>query len=182
MLRRAMVTCSANTILLVLALANPNYAQTTKLHDEVLEINGIELRLGMNQDFVFKKFREKKVNAWKLEPSPAFETWVVCEPFDDSQCVPGSGQITFREGRLYMATKNWVETKTASDVATAFYGAAKDLEQRGFTSCKLAAKESLAPGQEIRYVDLHCGERLTARLSLSTDRGFVVDVEELLGP
>jgi hypothetical protein len=182
MLRRAMFTWSANTILGVLAFATPNYAQSVKPHDEVLEINGVELRLGMNEDFVFKKFREKRVSAWKVEPSPAFNTWVVCEPFDDSQCVPGAGQVTFKEGRLYMATKNWVETKTASDVVTAFYGAAKDLEERGFANCKLAAKESLAPGQEIKYVDLKCGEHLTARLSLSTGRGFVVDVKQLLGP
>jgi hypothetical protein len=179
---RAIVTSLVKTMLGILVLATPNYAQVAKPKDEVLEINGVQLRLGMNQDVVFQKFREKKISAWKVEPSPAFNTWVVCEPFDDSQCIPGSGQVTFKEGHLYMASKTWVETKTASDVVTAFYGAARDLEEHGFANCKLATKESLAPGQEIKYVDLKCGEHVAARLSLSRGRSFVVDVEQLLGP
>jgi hypothetical protein len=90
------------------------------------------------------------------------------------------GQLGFYNGHLNFISKRWVDTKSAAEVVSAFYGATKDLEKHGFTHCQLASKESLDPGSEIQYVEMKCSEHLSLRIMHlhSTKTPSLVSVSE----
>ena len=156
------------------------YGQSAGPMGETLEISGIQLRLGMEQDLVFQKLREKKLGLNRAEPSDS--SWFLCGSPDDQECNPILGEIIFKNGRLTLVFKRWAETKSAEDLVIAMYGAAKDFESRGLSRCQLAAGERVLPGESHRYIDVICGDHLGLRIGMmkTSKTPFVAVVDQLL--
>jgi len=176
----------ARTILISLVafpwLVETAASQLEQGRSENLEINGVQLRLGMDQNSVFQMLREKKFGVSKVEQfsSSTRSAWALCESPDDNIC--GLGQVTFENGHLALILKRWIETKNAADTVAAFYGAAKDLEKRGLKRCELLPEENLLPGQEVKMVKLICSEHLWLHVSVvhTADTPFAVVDDEVL--
>jgi hypothetical protein len=164
-------------------LASVSLGQSSQQPDEMLEIKGVELRLGMDERVVAQKLREKNFGVREADSSePGRKTWFLCESPDVKDCDPVLGQVSFYNRRLNVISKQWVDTKSATEVVSAFYGATKDLKKRGFTHCQLATEETLEPGSEIQYVEMKCSAHLSLRIIRfhSTKTPSPVPVQEVL--
>lgn len=173
--------------LLVFALSD-SQAQVRQSREpenpETLDVGGVELALGMEQNSVFQKLREKELGfipVGHYSSSANSESWIVCQS-PKSECDPQLGQIAFKDGRLNRVMKTWAEAKTASDAMTGLYGTIRDLERRGLTKCQLVARENVEPAGETRTVRFVCGEHMAVSITglHSAKTPFVVTVEQEL--
>jgi hypothetical protein len=159
------VRTSVFSLLLVVTLGWPNTAPPrTASQDsrEMLYINGAHLGLGMTQEEVFAALREKHLGVAKIDDgsSPTSSTWFLCKSPEDADCEPRLGQVTFKNNRLTLVTKRWTQSVSASDMVSALYAVAKDLQSRGLVNCRIEPKETLEPIAEIRYVQFSCGNNM----------------------
>jgi hypothetical protein len=174
----------AFTILALLILTCVIASQSSP-QDEMLEIKGVQLRLGMDENTVTQKLRERNFGVQEVSreySGPGQKIWLLCESPDDKDCDPVLGEVGFRNGHVSIVTKRWTETNSAAEVVAALHGAAKDLQGHGFTHCQLASRETSDPGFEVQYVEMKCAEHLslTVTHSHSTKGPSSVLVEEQL--
>ena len=172
------------TILTLLILTCVAASQSSP-QDEMLEIKGVQLRLGMDENTVTQKLRERNFGVREVSKEslrPGQKIWILCESPDDKNCDPVLGEVGFSNGHVSVVTKRWAETNSAAEVVAALYGAAKDLQGHGFTHCQLASRETFDPGYEVQYVEMKCAEHLSLSVthSHSTKVPSSVLVEEQL--
>ncbi len=182
--RFAAMCFRAPTVLAVVVLASVAWGQSAPQPDEMLEIKGVQLRLGMDENTVAQKLREKNFGIQEPQElsSAQRKTWLLCESPDPNAKDCDLGQVSFRNGHVNVIVKHWVSTKSAVEAVDTLYGATKDLEKRGYTHCQLASKETFEPGSEVKYVEMKCGEHLSLRVIHlhSTKTASLVAVEEML--
>ena len=162
-------------MLITLPLSN---GQSSTATDDVLEIRGIELRLGMDKSAVLQEIASANLAARELS-APDKGTWLLCDSPDDRQCDIGS--ITFEKGKLVLVSKTRRSTRDAFTLASAILAAAKDIERRGYTNCELRTDDTLDPLRETRSVVFRCGPmKLSILSSGGSNKGFVGKVWESL--
>ena len=147
---------------------------------ESLEVGGIELKLGMVQSLVFQKLREKKISPLPVVSTNDWESWALCA---NSECDPQLGEVGIKNGRLAFVLKRWAQTESATEVIIALYGVIRDLERRNLTPCRPGARDDVFhPGQEVKQVELVCGEHMVIRIvqTHTTHPPFPVDVDQEL--
>jgi hypothetical protein len=166
-------------VLCAMLIAMPlSSGQSSTATDNVLEIRGIELRLGMDESAVLQKVASANLDARELS-APDKGTWLLCDSPDDRQCDIGS--VTFEKGKLVLVSRTWRSTRDAFTLASSILGAAKDLERRGYTHCELRTDETFDPLGEIRSVVFRCGPmKLSILSSGGSNKGFVGKVWESL--
>ena len=150
---------------------------------ESLDLGGVQLALGMEQNSVSQKLREKQLHTMPVPSSPntSSKVWIVCQS-PESECDPQLGQIAFKDGRLSRVFKTWAEAKIAPDAMAALYGAIRDLERRGLTRCQLVSRETESPGVETKTVRFVCGEHMAVSMTQlhSAKTPFMVYIEQEL--
>jgi hypothetical protein len=150
---------------------------------EMLEIKGIKLRLGMDQNAVEQKIREKNLTIATTKSMG--DVWLLCDSPEGKECDPVLGEVGFNNGRVTIVTKRWTETNGATELVAALYGAAKDLEAHGFSHCELVNRETVDPGFEVKYVEMKCSEHLSLSVTLmrsQTSPSAMVEEQLILDP
>jgi hypothetical protein len=90
--------------------------------------------LGMDENTVTQKLREKNLGVSEVKSlGPGIRVWLLCDSPEGKDCDPVLGEVGFRNGHVTVVTKRWTETSSATELVAALYGAAKDLEEHGFT-------------------------------------------------
>src|SRR5439155_1010028 len=84
--------------------------------DDGLEIKGIQLTLGMTQDLVFSKLRERNLTVAKM--GTVDNSWAICDSPESTACEPMLGQISFKDDRLVLVLKRWTDTKNITDLVS----------------------------------------------------------------
>ena len=108
----------AFTILALLILTCVIASQSSP-QDEMLEIKGVQLRLGMDENTVTQKLRERNFGVQEVSreySGPGQKIWLLCESPDDKDCDPVLGEVGFRNGHVSIVTKRWTETNSAAEV------------------------------------------------------------------
>lgn len=105
--------------------------------------------------------------------------------FDKGTETP-RGQVTFANGRLSFATRDWRHTTDEDAVAFArsLVAAANRLEDEGFTSCQLETKSIEEPTILHRELRLRCGGKWlrVSVYKVAGDADQAMIAEELPGP
>jgi len=97
-----------------------------------------------------------------LDSTTDWASWALCA---SPECDPQLGELGFKNGRLNFVLKRWAQTETASEVIVALYGVIRDIEQRNLGPCRPGARDDVFyPGQEVKQVELVCGEHMLIRI------------------
>jgi hypothetical protein len=169
-------------LVLIVAFTIPAFSQSTKDQDRTLEISGARLTLGMNQSQVFSKLRDANLLISGPNAMGSQISYFVCGP-TTKDCDPALGSLTFKNDVLAAASKRWADnSRTISDLLTAFYGAAVDFENRGLSQCKIATTQQLTPNLEAKSVNLLCGpyKRLSVSLVKAPLNPYYNVIEEFV--
>jgi hypothetical protein len=172
---RAVLTCWA-----VILVAGTSRAANETQNREFLEISGIELKLGMEQSLVFQKLHEKKLIVIQAVSTTDWASWALCASPD---CDPQLGEVGFKNGHLHYVLKRWAQTEKATEVIVALYGVIRDIERRSLSPCRPGARDDVFyPGQEVKQVELVCGEHMVIRVvqTHSAYPPFPVNVDQEL--
>ncbi len=114
-----------------------------------LDIGPITVRLGMTQEQTLSQFSGMH---YKLEqPKPG--VWLV-----SSGSV--TGQVTFRDGVLVYAARDWLGPGRSDDELESVAAALVSLTQRGGPSCTLSSHPFSEPATTVQWVHISCGKRL----------------------
>src|SRR5260370_10284238 len=133
-----------------------------------LDIGAITVSLGMNQDDAFQRLSGAGYKPEKQDP----ETWLI-------KAGGTSAQISFREGRLVYASREWLTGHTGElEAVTAALGS---LSGGGPASCELSHHPFSAPSTNVQWTSLSCGERTLRVGVVRADGDQVRAVTESIG-
>jgi hypothetical protein len=154
------------SLLLVFA-AQAQQAPPAPDSSDSIEIGGMMLRLGMEQDSVIHGLSEN-YSLHEIGTATASESsWVV-----ETKAGPpfmAVANLAFAAGRLSLVYKFWTigsEPYADAGLASTLYGAVAKIEQENKLPCVVTAKNSQQPAGELKALVVNCGGR---QKSLSID-------------
>ena len=123
-----------------------------------IEIGSMRVQPGMSVDTVrnlAERYSMKLTKYPTPDAPPIEETYGV-----DGQGLQQRGSLTFVNGRLITAIRQWEEDQRVGvDFARWLYGAFASLIRSGHRSCLLSSQQNEAPGVEFRKLAIVCGSR-----------------------
>jgi len=118
----------------------------------------------MGKDAVISKLAERGYKLTKVGAENSSDGWIVSEKNEQTGEYDTLGSITFKNGRLYWALRQWADSWDAgtSKVGKNLYFLIKTFEESGNTTCSIETKFQEGPEFESKKSLIHCGRRMIA--------------------
>jgi hypothetical protein len=151
---------AASCSLLCIFAAQAQQAPSAPDRSESIEIGGVTLQLGMEQDSVIHSLSEY-YNLHEIgTATPSESSWVVETKAGPPYMVVAN--VAFAGRRLssvYRFLSVGSESHADTGLAGALYGAVEKFKQESHAPCEVTTKNTQQPAGELKAMDVTCGER-----------------------
>jgi hypothetical protein len=172
------MTRAALLWIVLVFVANASHAQTQALQD-VIEIDGIVLKLGMAQGDVLNKLGDV-FDLKEMTGAPG--AWLAVER---GKPMNARVSVTFNKGKLMAIGKYWTvdEPSTEAAFAEALYGVLSNFQAEGRTACALRTASLQNPTNKSKGIYITCGRKTLDVLIVQDQQGREsASITEALGP